>query len=244
MRTVLQRWKSTLQIAVASLLVSIPSVAANQDVMCLKTNKGTYFPVVRVSMMVVTDGGTQFDILLKDGQGEAGVESVSFEKHNVDINFDDYRQNSDGTPYIDMTKPVYMYTNTGKFWLVKDMPVINVQEGSNLMDVKVGGDEAKGVAGVFFYRGTEDGLNEAVTGINNPVTAQATEKLQLLTPISEQMIVSGCGNASLAIVYSLDGKKMTDAPVANGVTTVSVRQLPKGAYVLRVGNKAMKFIKK
>ncbi len=82
------------------------------------------------------------------------------------------------------------------------------------------------------------------TAIKNPAAAPASEKLQLLTPISEQMTVSGCGDAHVAIVYSLDGKKMTESAVANGATTVYVGQMPAGVYVLRVGNKALKFMKK
>jgi hypothetical protein len=82
------------------------------------------------------------------------------------------------------------------------------------------------------------------TGIENLATAPAAENLQLQTPISEQMTVSGCGDAHVAIVYSLDGKKMTESAVANGATTVYVGQMPAGVYVLRVGNKALKFMKK
>lgn len=251
MRTVLQRWKTlvltTMVVAGLGSSASVLAAASNQNVMCVKTNTGNYFPVVRVSMMVIPDGGSKFDILLKDGEGEAGVESISFEKHTESVDFSLYQTASDGSAYIDLTKPVYLYTNTGKYWLVKDLPVMKVQEGSSLIDITVGSNEEKGVAAVFFYRGTEDGLNEAVqtaTGIQNPATAPAAEKLTLQTPISEQMYISGCGNASTAMIYSLDGKQMAKAPVANGCTVVYVGQLPAGIYVLRVGNKAMKFTKK
>jgi len=251
MRTVLQRWKTlvltTMVVAGLGSSASVLAAASNQNVMCVKTNTGKYFPVVRVSMMVIPDGGSKFDILLKDGEGEAGVESISFEKHTESVDFSLYQTESDGSAYIDLTKPVYLYTNTGKYWLVKDLPLMKVQEGSSLIDITVGSNEEKGVAAVFFYRGTEDGLNEAVqtaTGIQNPATAPAAEKLTLQTPISEQMYISGCGNASTAMIYSLDGKQMAKAPVANGCTVVYVGQLPAGIYVLRVGNKAMKFTKK
>jgi len=248
MRTVLQRWKTLAFAALVAVSMGYSAdaeaAASNQNVMCVKTNTGKYFPVVRVSMMVIPDGGSTFDILLKDGEGEAGVQSISFEKHMESIDFSLYKTESDGSPSIDMTKPVYLYTNTGKFWLVKDMPVMNVQEGTSLIDITVGSSEEKGVAGVFFFRGTEEGLNEAITGIDNPAAAPAQEKLTLQTPINEQMYISGCGNATEAIVYSLDGKQMAKAPVANGCTTVYVGQLRGGVYVLRVGQKSMKFTKK
>lgn len=246
MRTVLQNWKSLTLAAAAAVFMAVPSQAAMKNVICAKTNTGNYFPVVRISMMVVPDGGSTFEIVLKDGKGEAGVQSISFEKHQVDIDLTKYQTSSDGTATIDMSKPVYLFTNTGKFWKMKDLPVMTVQEGTSLIDVTVGSVVEKGVKDVHFYRGTEDGLKEAMdaTAIKNPAAAPANEKLQLLTPISEQMTVSGCGDAHVAIVYSLDGKKMTESAVANGATTVYVGQMPAGVYVLRVGNKALKFMKK
>ena len=82
MRTVKQSWKTVALAAVAAVFMAAPSQAAVQDVMCIKTNTGNYFPILRVSMMVVPDGANTFDIVLKEneGQGEAGVTSISFEK--------------------------------------------------------------------------------------------------------------------------------------------------------------------
>ena len=125
-------------------------------------------------------------------------------------------------------------------------PVLTVQEGTSLMTVTAGSDVEKNVSEIRFFRGTEDELSQAMntTGIENLATAPAAENLQLQTPISEQMTVSGCGDANKAFVYALDGKQVAAAAVANGVTTVYVGQLPAGVYVLRVGNKALKFTKK
>lgn len=249
MRTVkLKRIAMSMATAVA-VLSATPIQAAVQDVMCIKTNTGNYFPILHVSMMVVPDGASTFDIILnaEEGQGEAGVQSISFEKQKMEFDYSKYTKNSDGTAYIDMSKPVYLYTNTGKSWLLKDMPVMTVQEGTSLMDITVGSDVEKGVRDVYFYRGTEDGLQKALvvaTGIDSPAIPATEEKLTLQTPISEQMHISGCGLAREAIVYSLDGKQMTKSPVANGCTVVYVGQLPAGIYVLRVGNKALKFTKK
>ena len=248
MRTVLQSWKTMTLAAVAAIAMATPSEAATKNVMCVKTNTGNYFPVVRISMMVVPDGGSTFEIVLKDGQGEANVQSISFEKHQEDIDLSKYNEKKEGTQSVDYSKPFYVFTNTGKFWKMKDVrPVLTVQEGTSLMTVKAGSVEEKNVSEIRFFRGTEDGLQKAidnVTGIKNPAQAPAVENLKLMTPISEQMVVSGCEDATQAIVYALDGKKVSEAPVANGVTTVYVGQLPAGVYVLRVGNKALKFNKK
>lgn len=247
MRTVKQRWKTlalaTIVAAGLGYSVDAAAAASKKNVMCVKTNTGQYFPVVRVSMMVVADGGSTFEIVLKDGQGEAGVQSISFEKHEEEIDFALYKTESDGTPSIDMTKPVYLFTNTGKFWLVKDMPVMKAKEGSSKFDVTVGNTTEADVTSVHFYRGTEDGLKLAV-GIDNPALAPAVENLQLQTPVSSQMTISGCGDAAQAIVYALDGKQVASAPVANGVTTIYVDNLPAAVYVVKVGNKSLKFVKK
>ena len=251
MRTVKQRWKTLAFAAIvaAGLGCSADAEAAAtmQNAMCVKTNTGNYFPVVRVSMMVIPDGGDTFEIILKDGQGEAGVKSISFEKKEVEIDYSKYGEQGGGQQSVDYSKPFYVFTNTGKFWkMVDQRPVLTVQEGTSLMTVTAGNDVEQNVKEVRFFRGTEDELSQAMntTGIKNLATAPAAENLQLQTPISEQMTISGCGDANKAFVYALDGKQMTEAPVANGVTTVTVGQLPAGVYVLRVGNKALKFSKK
>lgn len=251
MRTVKQRWKTLAFAAmmVAGLGYSLGTEAAvkNQNAMCIKTNTGNYFPVVRVSMMVVPDGGDTFEIVLKDGQGEAGVKSVSFEKIKVDIDYDLYKEQKEETQSVDYSKPFYVFTNTGKFWKMKDVrPVLSVQEGTSLMTVIAGSAIEQNVSEIRFFRGTEDELSQVMnsTGIENLATAPAAENLQLQTPIGEQMTVSGCGDATQAFVYALDGKQVAAAAVANGATTVYVGQLPAGVYVLRVGNKALKFTKK
>ena len=251
MRTVKQRWKTLAFAALVAtgLGYSLGTEAAvkNQNAMCLKTNTGNYFPVVRVSMMVVPDGGDTFEIVLKDGQGEAGVKSVSFEKIKVDIDYDLYKEQKEETQSVDYSKPFYVFTNTGKFWKMKDVrPVLSVQEGTSLMTVIAGSAIEQNVSEIRFFRGTEDELSQVMnsTGIENLATAPAAENLQLQTPIGEQMTVSGCGDATQAFVYALDGKQVAAAAVANGATTVYVGQLPAGVYVLRVGNKALKFTKK
>lgn len=244
MRTVKQRWKTLAFAAIVAAglgcSVDANAAASKKNITCLKTNTGNFFPVVRVSMMVVPDGGSTFEIVLKDGQGEAGVQSVTCEKHEVEIDLSQYQ----GDPYadktIDMTKPIFMLLSNGKYYKMKELPEITVQEDSKKMNVKVGATTEKDLSAIYFYRGEEDGI----TGIDDPMTATAEEKLQLMTPISEQMTISGCGDAFRAQVFSLDGKMMTEAAVSNGVTTIQVGQLKAGVYVVRVGKKALKFTKK
>ena len=65
-----------------------------------------------------------------------------------------------------------------------------------------------------------------------------------LEQMREQMSISGCGEATVAQVYTLDGKLLTEAAVNGGNTTIYVGQLPAGVYMVRAGNKALKFMKK
>ena len=246
MRTVKQRWKTFALAAIVAAgmgySLDASAAASKKNVMCVKTNTGNFFPVVRVSMMVVPDGGSTFEIVLKDGQGEANVQSISFEKHEEMIDFSLYQGDAAESTAIDMTKPVFMYTNTGKYYKMKDLPTMTAKEGSDKFDVTVGSTTENNVSAVFFYRGDEANIG-TVVGIDAP-TAPAVENLQLITPIGSQMQISGCGDATKAIVYALDGKQMAEAPVANGVTTILVGHLKAGVYVVRVGNKALKFTKK
>ena len=116
--------------------VDVQAAASKKNVMCVKTNTGHYFPVVRVSMMVVADGASTFEIVLKDGEGEANVESISFEKHEEMIDFELYRLNSDGTPYLDMMKPSWLITSTGKFF--KTMDVTNMLANGHILVQRFG----------------------------------------------------------------------------------------------------------
>ena len=217
--------------------------AVATEVMCLKTNAGQYIEVVRVSMMVIPDGGSTFDILVKDGEGAANVQSISFEKHESDIDLSKYQGQSSGNTTIDTSKPVFLMTNTGKFFYMKDLPTMEAKDGSDKFDIKVGNTTESNVSFVYFFRGSEE--DAALTaGIDTPKTVVGEEKLTLQTPISSQMTISGCGAATEAELYAADGRMVGKAPVNNGVTTVQVGHLNRGVYFVKVGKKSLKFMKK
>lgn len=229
-----------LALMLSAILCPTEAMAAVKNIMCVKTNTGHYFPVVRVSMMVVPDGANTFEILLKDGEGEANVESISFEKHDEEIDFNKYKVNSDGTSYIDVSKKIYLITNTGKYFsLGTSKPQLVTKDGSSLFDV-VSGNEvvAENVADVFFYRGDNP---EKADGIEEQIIE---EKLTLRTPISSQMTISGCGEAKKAFVYDINGRKVAEAAVSNGASTIVVSDFSAGVYIVKVGRKSLKFVKK
>lgn len=236
------RWKPFgLAALMAVGLFGLSNKADAAKVMCLKTNTGQYIEVVRVSMMVVADGASTFEIVVKDGQGATNVESISFEAHESDIDLSKYQGgSSDDNQTIDTSKPVFLLTSTGKYFYMKDLPKLNAKDGSDKFDIEVGGQMEKDVAYVYFYRGPEENL----TAIDKVKTAPASENLVLSTPVGSQLQISGCGAATKAVIYSANGRMMTEAAVNNGVTTINVEQLIKGIYIVKVGNKALKFIKK
>ena len=234
--------KKRIFLCVAVMLCAYQAIAT--EVMCLKTNAGQYIEVVRVSMMVIPDGGSTFDILVKDGEGAANVESISFEKHESDIDLSKYSGSSSGGQAPDYSKPFFLMTNTGKYFYMKEKPELIAKDGSDKFDVKVGSTTESDVAKIYFFRGTEEEAQNQATDIDTPKTVVAEEKLTLMSPISSQMTLSGCGAASEALLYAADGRMVGKAPVSNGVTTIYVGHMNSGVYIVKVGNKSLKFMKK
>ena len=228
----------------AAVLLCAPQAFA-KNVMCLKTNTGQYIEMARVSMMVVPDGGSTFEIVVKDGEGATNVESISFEKHESDIDLSKYSGGSSDSDTHDMSKPVFLLTNTGKYFYMKDLPTMTAKDGSSLFDVIVGSTTEPDVSFVYFYRGDADKVEDVIaSGIDKPRVLPGDEQLRLTTPISSEMTISGCGAATEAIVFATDGRMVAESTVSNGITTIHVAHLRRGVYVVKVGNKALKFFKK
>jgi hypothetical protein len=242
MRTKTRRHWSKLALAVL-LMTGLGNTASMSaaNVMCLKTNTGQYIEVVRVSMMVVPDGGSTFEIVVKEGTGATGVESISFEKHESDIDLSKYQGDAPESTAIDMTKPVFMLTNTGKYFYMKDLPVMTAKEGSSKFDLKVGATTESDVELVYFYRGPAENVENVLSGIDEERITGQEEQLTLQSPINSQMQISGCGNATKAVVFAANGQKVAEAVVADGAVTISVGHLTNGVYIVKVGNKTLKF---
>jgi hypothetical protein len=234
--------KKRIFLSIAVMLCAYQAIAA--EVMCLKTNAGQFIEVVRVSMMVIPDGGSTFEIVVKDGEGASNVQSISFERHESDIDLSKYSgSTSGGGTAPDYSKPFFLMTNTGKYFFMKDKPELIAKDGSDKFDVKVGSTTESDVAKIYFFRGTEEDAAQTA-GIDTPKTDAAEEKLTLMSPISSQMTLSGCGAAVEAELYAADGRMVGKAPVSNGVTTVHVGHLNRGVYFVKVGKKSLKFMKK
>ena len=133
-----------------------------------------------------------------------------------------------------------MFTNTGLFFsLGADKPKLDVKDGSNLFNVtdRNGNVLATDVETVKFMRTNDPSDIKSVT-------VEEEEKLKLLTPISSQMQISGCGDAKVARVFSMSGQVVAQSEVESGVTTLEVSHLNAGIYIVKVGKKSLQFIKK
>lgn len=213
----------------------------NAKVWCLKTNTGNYYPLVNVSMMVVPDGGKTFEIVLKYGTGETGVTDVSFEKHLETIDFDLFIPKTGGAATPDLNKYLYMITNTGKYFMFKTVPTLKPIPGTDKFDVVYPDVTEKEVSKIHFVR--TDKIDNYMTGIEAPVVDEE-ENLELQTPISSQMQISGCGDAKVAEIFSTSGAKVGQTKVNAGAATLQVADLTPGIYVVKVGKKSLKFVKK
>lgn len=219
------------------------SSAAEKDVTvwCVKTNTGNYYPVLNVSMLVVPDDGKTFEIVLKYGTGETGVTDIAFEKHKVKLDFDLYKPQTGGAVSPNLNQYIYMITNTGKYFMFKTVPTLQPIAGTDKFDVVYPDVTEKGVSKVHFVR--TDNIDSYITGIDAPAVEEE-ENLTLQTPISSQMQLSGCGDAKVAEVYSTSGAKVAEAIVNAGAATLHVSNLAAGVYVVKVGKKSLKFVKK
>ena len=135
---------------------------------------------------------------------------------------------------------LFLITSTGKYFYLKELPTLNAKEGSSKFDIEVGAETVSDVDYVYFYRGSE----EDITGIESAKIQPNEERLTLQTQVSSQLQISGCGAATRAAVYSANGQLMLEAPVANGATTINVEQMARGVYIVKVGRKSLKFIKR
>lgn len=78
-------------------------------------------------------------------------------------------------------------------------------------------------------------------GIADPGIADTTSSLLM---VDERLIVSGGDKGADVAVYAIDGARQGVSVQQGSTTTVDVSRLPRGTYVLKVGTRAVKFMKK
>lgn len=136
---------------VALLLVSAQVSAGElQKIWCLKTDKGQYIEMARVSMLVAVDGQSTFEVVVKNGQGATGVSSVTFEFHESDYDFAASEDDFDAKA----TGPWCLITDRGDSIAMSRVQMLaNVDAESKFEVVTREGDGATGVVSARFARG-------------------------------------------------------------------------------------------
>ena len=130
--------------------------------------------------------------------------------------------------------PLYLITNDER-----EQPMQNVAMLANV--------DSQGKFEVVLHAGNNLTGVEYVTfrvGEGNAIRSTRTDRvLTLLTPVHFELKLSGCDGATEAVVYDLNGRQQAKATVSNGATTISVAHMPAGIYIVKVGNKSLKFTK-
>lgn len=205
---------------------------------CLITDKNDSIAMSRVQFLANIDQDDLFEVVTRDGEGAVSVKSVRFARGLSDDSggFVPYQEGGE-EPEV-LTGEFYMVTNNGEEQPMSNVAMLaNVDDNGTFEVLLNDGGSMPGVKSVTFKRKSEE------TGIEAPAVKQEEMMLTLHTPVHFELKLSGCGTAKSAIVYSLKGVKMAEAPVSNGTATISVGHLLGGIYIVRVGNKALKFVK-
>ena len=203
---------------------------------CLITDQNDSIAMGRVQMLANVDADGKFEIITRDGQGAVGVKNVRFARGlNAESGgFQPYQE--DDEPKEPLNGPLYLITNKGDQQPLSNVSMLaNIDQTGEFEVILRDGNNLANVEYVTFSIGKTD------TGIS-PVVAD--NMLRLLTPVHSELKLSGCGDAQTAVVYDIKGREVATAPVANGTTTISVVHMPAATYIVKVGNKALKFIKK
>ena len=187
-------------------------------------------------MLANVDADGKFEIVTRDGQGAVGVKNVRFARglSSESGGFQPYQENNE--PTEPLSGPLYLITNKGEQQPLSNVSMLaNIDQQGKFEVVLHDGNNLTQVEYVTFSIGKTD------TSISPMV---ADNMLRLLTPVHSELKLSGCGDAQTATVYDIKGREAASAPVVNGTTAISVTHLPTATYIVKVGNKALKFIKK
>ncbi len=213
-----------------------PAYPEGEGPWCMITDQGDSIAVSRVQLLANVDQNGHFEVLTRDGQNAVGVRSVRFARG--------LSYNSGGFYPIDdqseepgtLDGELYMVTDTGEEQPLSNVAMLaNVDDNGKFEVVLHAGINCTGVSYVTFF--VKNG-NVAIT------TPREPDMLNLMTPVHFELKLSGCGDATSAVVYDLRGVKVASAPVSNGTTTISVAHLPAALYIVKVGNKSLKFTKR
>lgn len=212
-----------------------PIVNQGDGPWCLITDRGDSIAMSRVQFLANVDAEGKFEIVTRDGGDYTEVRNVRFARglNESSGGFEPYQEQQQETP---LSGPLYLITNKGGEQPLSNVSMLaNIDQSGRFEVILHAGNNLTDVEYVTFRVGTDP------VGIRQ---SAAPNTLRLLTPVHSELKLSGCGDATQAIVYDLKGADVAEAPVVNGTTTISVTHLATGVYVVKIGDKNLKFVKK
>lgn len=217
-----------------------PTTQQGDGPWCLITDRNDSIAMSRVSLLAYVDQTGLFEIVTREGEGATDVKQVRFARglSAASGGFRPYQEGQE--PSSSTTGALWLQTDKGDSQPMSNVAMLAHVDANGRFEVVLHeGGSMTDVAYVTFFRETETAIEQpkAETGGEEPM-------LRLVTPVHFELKLSGCGDAANAVVYDMRGAKMAAAPVSNGTTTISVGHLMTGVYIVRVGNKALKFFKK
>lgn len=211
-----------------------PALNEGDGPWCLITDRGDSIAMSRVQLLANVDAEGKFEIVTRDGEGATGVKNVRFAR-GLNENSGGFKPYNDEEEQTPLSGPLYLITDKGE-----EQPLSNVSMLANI-------DQSGRFEVVLLSGGNLTGVEFVTFSIGNSETAirknTADNTLRLLTPVRFELKLSGCGEASTAIVYDMRGMEVASAPVISGTTTIQVGQLPPAVYIVKVGDKKLKFNK-
>ncbi|MBQ9678245.1 MAG: T9SS type A sorting domain-containing protein [Prevotella sp.] len=217
-----------------------PTTQQGDGPWCLITDRNDSIAMSRVSLLAYVDQTGLFEIVTREGEGATGVKQVRFARGLSEESggFKPYQEGQEQP--TSTTGALWLQTNKGDSQPMSNVAMLANVDGSGHFEVVLHeGGSMTDVSYVTFFREVETAIQQPKVDVNNE-----EPMLRLMTLVHFELKLSGCGDAANAVVYDLRGAKMAAAPVSNGTTTIAVGHLMTGVYIVRVGNKALKFFKK
>ena len=214
-----------------------PPADAGTGPWCLITDRGDSVAMGRVAMLANVDANGHFEILTKYGEGVTDVRNVRFARGLNDLSGGfDPNYHEGGEQPAPPAGPIILVTDKGSEQPMSNVAMLaNIDANGRFEVVLHAGQNITGVEYVTFR------IDGGDQGVRQP--SHQLSPLTLLTPVRFELRLSGCDDATQAVVYDAAGRQVATAPVAGGSTTIQVAHLTAGVYVVSVGNKALKFTK-
>lgn len=202
-----------------------PIVVTETGPWCMITDQNDSIAMSRVSFLAYVDQTGLFEVVTREGEGATDVKQVRFARGLNDESggFKPYQEGQEQPSST--TGALWLQTDKGDSQPMSNVAMLaNVDASGRFEVVLHEGGSMTNVAYVTFFRDTE-------TAIQQPKVETGEEEepmLRLMTPVHFELKLSGCGDATNAVVYDMRGAKMASAPVANGTTTIAVGHLMTG----------------